>query len=63
LPEFFYDLKTKLKSVSPQEEFPCSLGIDSNIKIDYKPIKKYRTHSGMILTGKTISTTFVQVMN
>lgn len=34
--------------MSPSEEFTCSLGVDPSIKINYKPINKYREHSGII---------------
>jgi uncharacterized protein (TIGR02231 family) len=51
--------KTQLKSYSPQEEFYCSLGIDPAIRIDYKPLKKFKGQSGMI--SKTTTTTYVQV--
>lgn len=51
--------KTDLKSYSPQEEFNCSLGVDPAIRIDYKPLRKFKTHSGLL--SKTITTTYVQV--
>ena len=51
--------KTQLKSYSPQEEFYCSLGVDPAIRIDYKPLRKFKGQSGII--NKTTTTTFVQV--
>lgn len=51
--------KTDLKSYSPQEEFNFSLGVDPAIRIDYKPVKTFKAHSGII--SKTSTTTFVQV--
>ena len=53
--------QTDLKAYSPQEEFHCSLGVDPAIKVDYKPIKKYKAQSGLI--SKTTTTTYHQVIN
>lgn len=55
----FLIFKSQIKSCSPQEELVCSLGVDSNIKIDYKPIRKFNSHSGVI--NKTVTTTYIQV--
>lgn len=52
--------KTDLKSYSPQEEFFCSLGVDPAIRIDYKPVKKFKAHSGLL--SKTTTTTYHQVI-
>ena len=49
-----------MKSYSPLEEFTCSLGIDSGIRIDYKPIKKFKGQTGLI--NKSTNTTYVQVI-
>ena len=48
-----------MSSYSPQEEFTCSLGIDSGIRIDYKPIKKLQGQTGLI--SKFTNTTYTQV--
>jgi hypothetical protein len=55
-----YFNKTELKSYSPQEEFTCSLGIDSGIRIDYKPLKKLEGQTGLV--SKYTNTTYVQVL-
>ncbi len=52
-------LKTQLKSYSPQEEFYCSLGVDPAIRIDYKPVKKFKAQTGLL--SKQASVTYVQV--
>ncbi|PVD28133.1 hypothetical protein C0Q70_10717 [Pomacea canaliculata] len=51
--------KGSMKDVFPQEEFECSLGIDPAIKVTYKPLKKYKTASGIF--SKVTSTTYEQV--
>lgn len=48
-----------MKDVFPQEEFECSLGVDPAIKVTYKPLKKYKTASGIF--SKVTSTTYEQV--
>ncbi|CAI5442136.1 unnamed protein product [Caenorhabditis angaria] len=40
--------KTYLKDVSPGERFDCSLGVDTGIRIEYKPAKKYHQQAGFI---------------
>ena len=52
--------KTDLKSYSPQEEFYCSLGVDPAIRIEYKPIRKYKEQSGLI--SKSTTTTYEQLI-
>ena len=52
--------KTELKSYSPQEEFYCSLGVDPAIRIEYKPIRKYKEQSGLI--SKSTTTTYEQLI-
>lgn len=52
--------KTEIKSYSPQEEFSCSLGVDPGVRITYKPVKKYKTQTGML--SKYSLTTFEQVI-
>lgn len=32
---------TYQKSVSPNERFSCSLGVDTAVRVDYRPVKKY----------------------
>jgi uncharacterized protein (TIGR02231 family) len=51
---------THLKSYSTQEEFTCSLGVDPSIKIDYKPLKKYKEQNGII--NKTITMFYEQLI-
>jgi len=48
-----------LSSYSPQEEFYCSLGVDSGIRIDYKPVKKFIGQTGLI--NKFTNVTYTQV--
>ena len=36
-----------MKSVSPDEEFECSLGVDPSVRVVYKPVQKFREHSGL----------------
>ena len=52
-------IKTELKSYSPQEELIVSLGVDPAIKIDYKPIRKFKGQNGLL--AKTTITTYSQV--
>ncbi|ESP04072.1 hypothetical protein LOTGIDRAFT_230318 [Lottia gigantea] len=40
--------KADLKSVSPQEEFECSLGVDPSVRVIYKPLKKFQETTGFI---------------
>ena len=49
-----------MKAASPNEEFVCSLGVDPTIKIEYKPLVKYREQSGLI--SKTTMITYKQVI-
>lgn len=51
---------THLKSYSTQEEFTCSLGVDPAIKVDYKPLKKYREQNGII--NKTVTMFYEQLI-
>ncbi|KAK2162598.1 hypothetical protein LSH36_95g01006 [Paralvinella palmiformis] len=53
-------LQSELKAASPNEEFVCSLGVDPTIKIEYKPLVKYREQSGLI--SKTTMITYKQVI-
>ncbi|VDN32060.1 unnamed protein product [Cylicostephanus goldi] len=52
--------QTFLKSVSPGERFSCSLGVDTAIRIEYKPVKKYHEEVGYI--NKTSSTVYEQLI-
>uniref|UniRef100_A0A1I7TFH0 Mucoidy inhibitor MuiA family protein n=1 Tax=Caenorhabditis tropicalis TaxID=1561998 RepID=A0A1I7TFH0_9PELO len=40
--------KSHLKNVSPGERFTCSLGVDTAIRVEYKPAKKYHEEGGYI---------------
>ncbi|CAO4380141.1 unnamed protein product [Caenorhabditis nigoni] len=40
--------KSHLKNVSPGERFSCSLGVDTAIRVEYKPAKKYHEEGGYI---------------
>lgn len=48
-----------MSSYSPQEEFYCYLGVDSGIRIDYKPVKKFIGQTGLI--NKFTNVTYTQV--
>ncbi len=37
-----------MKFIAPKEEFECYLGIDQNIKIEHKLIKKYKKEEGLL---------------
>ena len=50
-----------MKSYSPQEELVVSLGVDPAIRIDYKPIRKFKGQSGIL--AKTTITVYSQVNN
>jgi uncharacterized protein (TIGR02231 family) len=52
--------KTDLKSYSPQEEFTCSLGVDPGLKIEYKPIQKFKAQTGLLKNWDNV--TYVQVI-
>lgn len=52
--------KTTVPSVSPQESFLCSLGVDPSVRITYHPQKKTSSTSGNIMSGKSNVTTFRQ---
>lgn len=54
--------KTNLKSYSPLEEFTIGLGVDPAIRIDYKPVKKFNSQSGGLLSQKTSTQSFHQVI-
>jgi len=46
----------QLKSVSPAEEFSCSLGVDPAIRVSYKPAKNYTEESGLLTKSTRFST-------
>ncbi|XP_064629548.1 protein F37C4.5-like isoform X12 [Lineus longissimus] len=52
--------KAEIKAVAPQEDFTCSLGADHGIKIAYRPLHKYREHSGAL--SKNLTMTHKQVI-
>lgn len=37
-----------MKSVSPSEEFSCSLGVDPAVRVEYKPARKFHEESGIL---------------
>ncbi|CAD6192444.1 unnamed protein product [Caenorhabditis auriculariae] len=45
--------KTNIKNVSPGERFSVSLGVDTAIKVEYKPAKKYHEQTGFINKSST----------
>uniref|UniRef100_A0A1I7TFG9 Protein F37C4.5 n=1 Tax=Caenorhabditis tropicalis TaxID=1561998 RepID=A0A1I7TFG9_9PELO len=40
--------KSNMKTVSPGERFSCSLGVDTAIRVEYKPAKKFHEEGGYI---------------
>jgi hypothetical protein len=56
----FQTLQAEIKAVAPQEDFTCSLGADHGIKIAYRPLHKYREHSGAL--SKNLTMTHKQVI-
>ncbi|VDO22529.1 unnamed protein product [Heligmosomoides polygyrus] len=52
--------KTQMKNVSPGERFSCSLGVDTAVRVEYKPVKKYHEQLGII--NKTSSTVYEQII-
>ncbi|VDM68532.1 unnamed protein product [Strongylus vulgaris] len=40
--------KGSMKNVSPSERFSCSLGVDTALRIEYKPVKKYHEQVRML---------------
>ena len=51
-------LQADLKAVSPSEEFDCSLGVDPAVKVDYKPMHKFREQTGFM--SKHVTFTYRQ---
>ncbi len=56
----FINKQTDLNSYSPQEEFTCSIGVDPGIKIEYKPVKKFKEQTGLLKNWD--HTKFVQII-
>ncbi|VDO89622.1 unnamed protein product [Haemonchus placei] len=52
--------KTHMKNVSPGERFSCSLGVDTALRVEYKPVKKYHEQVGLI--SKSSSNVHEQVI-
>ncbi|XGW29009.1 hypothetical protein V3C99_008649 [Haemonchus contortus] len=52
--------KTNMKYVSPDERFSCSLGVDTALRVEYKPVKKYHEQVGLI--SKSSSNVHEQVI-
>uniref|UniRef100_W6NH38 DUF4140 domain-containing protein n=1 Tax=Haemonchus contortus TaxID=6289 RepID=W6NH38_HAECO len=53
--------KTNMKYVSPDERFSCSLGVDTALRVEYKPVKKY--HEQVRLIAPVVSQTDEEVNN
>ena len=43
---FVFVIQASLTTVSPGEEFECSLGVDAAVRVSYKPCQKYNESSG-----------------
>ncbi|CAJ0603869.1 unnamed protein product [Cylicocyclus nassatus] len=52
--------KGTISNVSPGERFSCSLGVDTALRIEYKPVKKYHEQTGLI--SKSSSTVHDQLI-
>ncbi|XP_059165449.1 protein F37C4.5-like [Physella acuta] len=52
--------KAEINAVSPKEEFECSLGVDPGVRVDYKPLIKVNSSSGII--SKTQIITYEQAI-
>ncbi len=53
-----------MKAVSPREEFSCSLGTDSGVRVENKPVRTYREESGMIMKSTvTIHDQKIEIKN
>uniref|UniRef100_A0A0B7A8M9 DUF4139 domain-containing protein n=1 Tax=Arion vulgaris TaxID=1028688 RepID=A0A0B7A8M9_9EUPU len=47
--------KAEINSVAPKEEFECSLGVDPGLRVDYKPVVKVNSSSGIISKTQCIT--------
>ncbi|GAU98934.1 hypothetical protein RvY_10006 [Ramazzottius varieornatus] len=47
-----------LKTVSPQEDFTCSLGVDPAVRITYRPVRKFNEQTGLLQRSNVV--TYVQ---
>ncbi|OWA52575.1 putative Protein F37C4.5 [Hypsibius exemplaris] len=47
-----------LKTVSPQEDFTCSLGVDPAVRVKYRPVRRFNEQTGML--SKTSVVTYIQ---
>ncbi|EFP11162.1 hypothetical protein CRE_31146 [Caenorhabditis remanei] len=48
--------KSYMKNVSPGERFTCSLGVDTAIRVEYKPAKKFHEEGGYITKHSALVT-------
>ncbi|KZT35945.1 hypothetical protein SISSUDRAFT_1050602 [Sistotremastrum suecicum HHB10207 ss-3] len=55
--------KSQIPQVSPAEAFSLSLGVDPQVRVIYHPLRKTVKASGGILTTKTSSSSFAQVIS
>jgi uncharacterized protein (TIGR02231 family) len=49
---------SKLKQVAPTEEFSISLGIDENLRVEYKVVKEFEKEGGNLFSKKTVVKSF-----
>ncbi|BFZ24971.1 hypothetical protein BsWGS_28010 [Bradybaena similaris] len=47
--------KADINAVAPKEEFECSLGVDPGLRVNYKPLVKVNSSSGIISKTQCIS--------
>ncbi|KHJ90289.1 hypothetical protein OESDEN_09869 [Oesophagostomum dentatum] len=56
--------KTFLKNISPGERFSCSLGVDTALRVEYKPARKYHEQTGLLTkSSSTVNDQLIIVKN
>ncbi|KHJ79197.1 hypothetical protein OESDEN_21163, partial [Oesophagostomum dentatum] len=55
---------TFLKNISPGERFSCSLGVDTALRVEYKPARKYHEQTGLLTkSSSTVNDQLIIVKN
>jgi hypothetical protein len=44
-----------LKTVSPQEAFTCSLGVDPAVRVSYRPVRRFNEQTGMLNKSNVVT--------
>ncbi|KHJ85366.1 hypothetical protein OESDEN_14911 [Oesophagostomum dentatum] len=56
--------QTFLKNISPGERFSCSLGVDTALRVEYKPARKYHEQTGLLTkSSSTVNDQLIIVKN